>query len=176
MHLRGGSVPLNWTPIGIRQRGTPYCFPHIVVVPSHHKCWRRAILWLDRGSLQWSWGITRYDVVPRRATDAVEDQRYVKVRNGPLGAFVQVEGTERIWINQLRAWRSGICRGGEGGIRVRHRGTVIKRQRRPALISRPKSLPIHGLPVPPGTALSRAPIRYRVQDAQGKWCQRAANN
>ena len=55
--------------------------------------------------------------------------------------------------------------GGEDGTRLRVSGTVIRRSDLPVFIEEPGDLPSAGMPMPKGTDLEKARIRYLLQEA-----------
>lgn len=85
--------------------------------------------------------------------------------NAKLGAMLRMSHDQIIWIDGLETWPSGLYRRGQAGIRLRVSGTVIKRSDRPVFIEEPSDLPRAGIPMPKGTDLEKAAIRYLLQDA-----------
>lgn len=74
------------------------------------------------------------------------------------------DGKILIWIDGLEDWPRGFNRGGRDGTRLRVSGTVIRRSDLPVFIEHegPQSA---GMPMPKGTDLEKAAIRYLLQEA-----------
>jgi hypothetical protein len=85
--------------------------------------------------------------------------------NAKLGpCLLTSDGKLLIWIDGLEAWPRGLYRGGKDGTRLRVSGTVIRRSDLPVFIEHdgPQS---QGIPMPKGTDLEKAAIRYLLQEA-----------
>ena len=83
--------------------------------------------------------------------------------NAKLGPFL-LTSDGRIWIDGLEAWPREY-RGVKDGTRLRVSGTVIRRSDLPVFIEEPGDLSSAGMPMPKGTDLKKAAIRYLLQEA-----------
>jgi hypothetical protein len=79
-----------------------------------------------------------------------------------MGALVDVDGGEAIWIADFDAWKDDVR-----GTRVEVTGRVIERHDLPVFVQREGDLPKAGMPVPPGTDLEAASRRFLLSDV--KW-------
>lgn len=86
--------------------------------------------------------------------------------NQKVGAALWGTG-EAVFIDGIDSWPDGFYLGGERGKRLRVTGTVIERHDLPVFIPRKGALPLAGIPVPEGTDLHRASLRFLLQNA--KW-------
>lgn len=85
--------------------------------------------------------------------------------NAKLGpCLLTSDGKLLIWIDGLEAWPRGWYRGGNDGTRLRVSGRIIRRRDLPVFIEHegPQSA---GMPMPKGTDLKKAGIRYLLQEA-----------
>lgn len=82
-----------------------------------------------------------------------------------IGALVETDGGERIWIDKLVGWPRTLYGRPVADLRVRVQGVVIKRRDLPGVfIEYPGDPPSGGIPVPPGTDLDKARTRYLLHD------------
>jgi hypothetical protein len=75
--------------------------------------------------------------------------------NAKVGLLLELSEGRSIWIDREGGWPSELS-----GRRLRVTGVVTRRADLPVFIPEPGEFPPQGTPVPPGTDLEKARIRY----------------
>ncbi len=85
--------------------------------------------------------------------------------NAKLGAQLEGEGGERIWIDGLQAWPSALHPSSDARAKLRVRGTVIQRADLPVFVPAPAEPYKTGIPVETEAERDAARTRFLLEKA-----------